>query len=248
MSPGRLDGRYDPRQLSMLMLAFVVVAAASTAGRWAPWTLSVPLLLPLALGAVFGARSLWTAGGLAIVVILARRGQDAVAALAFGVAVALDHGALVAAPLLALGPKGAPRSSRLAGWAALGYSALVLPVALLGPQAFLSAITPRFEVGPGFGVVNVLSYGGSVAPGVAAILWAATLLIAALAVLAVGRTPPGSAIPLAAGLSLAALWLDPMPAPGALLVPLVLLALAATGLAHGEDPQGPSGAAAVASR
>ena len=247
MTPGRLDGRYDPRQCSMLMLALVVVAVASTAGQWAPWTFAVPLLLPLSLGSVFGARSLWTAGGLALVVVLARRGRSAAAALAFGLTVALDHGALVAAPLLALGPMGARPFSRLVGGAAFGYAVLVLPVALLDSRAFLSALTPRFEAGPGFGVANVLFYGGSVPVGVAAILWAGTLLVAALGVLAVGRTAPASAIPLAACLSLAALWLDPAPAVGALALPVVLLVLAAPGLVTDEEPQGPGGAAAVAS-
>ena len=247
MSPGRLDGRYDPRQLSMLMLAFVVVAAASTAAQWAPWTFAVPLLLPLTLGAVFGARSLWTAGGLAVVVILARRGKAAAAAFAFGLAVGLDHGALVAAPLLALVPGGARPVSRLAGWAAIGYAVLVLPVALLDPRAFLSALTPRLEAGPGFGVVNVLSYGGSVPPGVAAGLGAGALLVAALGLLSLVKTTPALAIPLAACLSLAALWLDPAPPAGALAVPLALLVLAAPALAADEEPQGPDRAAAVVS-
>ena len=182
---------------------------------------------------------------LALVVILARRGRTAAAALAFGFTVALDHGALVAAPLLAAG--GVRPASRLAGWAALGYALLVLPVALLDPPAFLSALTPRLEAGPGFGVANILFYGGSVPPGVAALLGAGTLLVAALGVLAAARTAPGAAIPLAACLSLAALWLDPAPAVGALAVPLVLLVLAAPGLAADEEPQGPGGAAAVAS-
>ena len=207
----------------------------------------MPFLLPLALGAVFGARSLWTAGGVAVVVLLARRGRTAAAAFAFGCTVALDHGALVAAPLLALGPVGARPFPRVAGWAVVGYAVLVLPVVLLGPGAFLGALAPRLEAGPGFGLVNLLLYGGSVRPGLVALLWVGTMLVAALGTLAAARAAPASAIPLAAGLSLAALWFDPAPAAGALALPLVLLVLAAPGLARDEDPQGPEGAAAVAS-
>ncbi len=238
-TPGRLDGHYDPRQLSMFMLGLVVVAAASTAGRWAPWAFAVPLLLPLALGAVFGARSLWTAGGLAVVVVLARRGRTRAAAVAFGVTVALDHTALVAAPLLALGSEHPRPVSRLLGWAALGYAVMVLPVALLGPRAFVSAFTPRFEAGPGFGLTNILLYGGSVPRGVAILLWIGTSLVAVVGVLAVRRMAPASAIPLAACLSVAALWLHPAPAVGALAVPLVLLVLAAPSFASREEPKAP---------
>jgi hypothetical protein len=220
----------DPRAVSLVALALVVSATMT----WSPSVgAGVGLLLPLAFGVVFAASSTWTLGGLVLSALFARGGMAKTAAVVFGLAAALDHRALAAAPLLAATePVDATlRPGRRLALVACGYLALVLPVVLLDPLAFASALGRPLEIAPGLGLGNLLVYKGAAPPGAAALLKLASVAVSLFGLFLIGRLPPPSALAAAALLSLVALWLDPAPPALILALPLTLLALSAAGAA-----------------
>jgi hypothetical protein len=192
------------------------------------------LLAPLALSALFGGRSLGAAFGLTLTAWLSSR-WPTLSRLAFGAAVALDHLALAAAPLLALGsPTGGERGrtsrARSLAVVAAGYLALVAPPFLLDPGSAMRAYGRPIEVGPGLGLVNLVSYGGELPESLPALCaWLAAILAVSGLWLG-GRCRPEEASLLSVCLCLAVLWLHPAPPAGALALPVALLVLAAPSL------------------
>jgi Glycosyltransferase family 87 len=209
-------------------LALVVLPAPLAVGV----ALGSPLALPLA--AVVGA---WA---------LARARHPWPAGLVAGLAVALDHRAALAVPLVLLPLRGRDGAWRPAlGGTLLGYAAVVVPVALLDPAAFVARLLDGTPPGPGLGVFNVLAYAGAEGTASARMLAALTPVLAALFVLAIERleVPPLAAAALA---TLGGLALAPSVGPNAVAVPLVLLGLASvgTGASSGDGrptERGPTG-------
>lgn len=199
-------------------------------GRRRRALLSLSLLLaPLALGTLLGAPF-----ALSLLALVgswrAREAGTAVGAGALaGLAVALDHGVLVVAPLVALADSPRSRALRALGAAVAAYGLLVLPVAILDAPAFLQrALTPSAP-GPGLGYVNLLAYRGAES---AAVALAAFAMLAALVALAWLMTRSRWPILARAGIaSLVAIGLGPSISADAVAVPIVLLALAAAAAA-----------------
>jgi len=235
-----LAGVRDPRSLLLLSLGATILGSALLAARVSPAAslaaAACGLLAPLALGTVFGARSVATVGGLTLTAWLACGGRSSLAHLALGATAAVDPLALAAAPLLALGGPAAPAASRASfarslALLALGCSALVVPVLLLDPASASSAFLARIEAAPGVGIVSLLGYQGAVPAAVPAVC---TVLVGAVVLAGPWSARvcrPDQAAGLAAFLGLAALWLHPAPPAGSLALPVALLALAAPGLA-----------------
>jgi hypothetical protein len=213
--------------LGFLALAVVLSVSALRAPALAP---GMGLLLPAALGLVFGASALLPAGGLAAVAALRERGRERAAAVVLGVTVAVDFRALAGAVLLA--PSRAEASAPRLAWSAAAFASIVLSVWLLDPTAFLGAVGAPVESAPGIGLLNLLLYRGGPAAGtVVLLLKLASVAIAASSLLLVRRGWRGDAWTLAAFVSLAVLWLDPSPPAGAVVVPLLLLGLGGAALA-----------------
>ena len=215
----------DPRCLGGLAILALVCVAALRSPAIAP---SLVLLAPVALGSIFGARAVLTAGCLALVALLAQVGRHRAAAVVFGVAVAFDFRALAGAPLLALG--GEPlRGSwlRVVGTAVVAF---VLPVLALDATGFLSTVGAGAPALPGFGLVNLLLYREAPGVGIALVLKLASVLAASAGAWWLIRrraAQPAQVWAIAGLFGLASLWLDPSPPAGAVSLPLLLLALGA---------------------
>jgi len=143
-----------------------------------------------------------------------------------GLAVALDHRALVVVPF-ALLDEPRPRMVRAALAAAFTYLALVLPVAVLDPPAFVERAFASVPAGPGLGVANLLAYRGaeglatSLAPLTAAVALAATVWL---------LRRPWSALARGGLASLVAIVLAPAVSANVVAVPILLLTIAAVEL------------------
>ncbi len=223
--------------VALALLAVVVAARREDRGRRAALALAL-LAGPVAVGTVLGAPFALPLAALAGAWALAGRGSVVAAGLLAGAAVALDHRAAVVAPFL-LAPesrlavrRGLAPESRLAirrglAPALLAYAALVVPIALLDPAAFLTRLAERGVPGPGLGVFNILAYRGAEASADALALAALVPLLCAVAVLLLLRRP-WPPLALAAVASLVGIALAPALSPEAVAVPLVLLGLAAT--------------------
>jgi hypothetical protein len=250
---GRAVGRRDIRLWALLALAFLgafVARRLDGVGRIAGPGL-VLLLAPLALGTVFGSTMALPLLGLLAAWALARRGPPWAAGVLAGLAVALDHRAMLLAPVLLV-----PLDERPRGWrpalvgGALAYGAAVLPVALLDLPAFADRLLSLPSPGPGLGVFNLFAYFG-VEGSTAVRILAAVTPLAALQVTALLFRRRGPALALA---GLAALtWIALAPALSAdfVAVPILLLGLSAL-LGHagdhpdeswGEEPAGADRAA-----
>jgi hypothetical protein len=222
----------DPRGLLLIGLSLLVLAGSWIAGGEAfPLALAVALPGPLALGTVFGGPGVLTLGLLAAVILAATFLQPTVAALLAGAAAAIDPWALTAAPIVvgAAARTGRGAGRRAAAAAVAGAAALVVPVVLLDPRSFTASLGLPLQIGPGFGLVDLLLYRG-LAPSaglawVLAVLLVGTPILGAVALRHV-RTE-AHVVGLAALLSLAWLWLAPMASPDAVAVPIGLLALTA---------------------
>jgi hypothetical protein len=221
----RLVGVPDPRLVAVLALAaLAAILAARFEGRRRRSAVAVALLsAPLALGTVLGAP---VASCLAAVVgawACGRAGHLRMAGVLAGLAVALDHRALVVVPFTLL-DEARPRMVRAALAAALTYLALVLPVAVLDAPAFVERAIASVPAGPGLGVANLLAYWG--AEGLASSLapLAAAFALAATAWL---LKRPWSALARGGLASLVAIALAPAVSPNAVAVPILLLTLAA---------------------
>jgi uncharacterized membrane protein len=226
---GRLVGERDLRVVGLFCLGLIGCAiAASLRGESRQAALAVALLSPpAALGTALGSPVVLSLAALVAAWVAARRGRGGLSGALAGVAVALDHRALLAAlPLLAHSPL--PAGSRRATWltGAAAYLAVVLPVALLDPRAFVARLQVARDVGAGLGLFNLLAYRGLEATAAARAAVLVSPLVAVLLVVALTR----GALPAAAGAALGAmigLALAPTLSAEAVLVPLVLLTLAA---------------------
>jgi len=139
-----------------------------------------------------------------------------------GLAVAVDHRALVVVPFLLLDPA-RPRTLRAALAASASYVALVVPVALLDPSAFLERAIAPATAGPGLGVANLLAYRG--AESLTPSLWPLTALVPLGATVWLLRRP-WSALARAGIASLVVIVLAPAVSANAVAVPILLLTLA----------------------
>ena len=135
--PGARGARRDPRR--------TLRRAAATERRIAVALLSAPLALGTVLGAPLATSLAAVVGAWAC----CRAGHDRVAGVLAGLAVALDHRALLVGPVRA--PGRGPRPDRCArrSLRPRTYLALVLPVALLDPPAFVERACRRRPGGSG---------------------------------------------------------------------------------------------------
>jgi hypothetical protein len=224
----RWAGWWDPRWLALLAVTGLAALCGRLVGAGSPSFLALVLLAPpLAIGSVLGSLAALPLLALVAAWLLARAGHARAAGLVAGVAVALDHRSVLAAPLVVDSTPGdATGRARALAFAALAYVVLVLPVALLDPHSF----TERLGVGkpgPGLGLFDLLAYRGADASALGMALAATTPFVAvAISWLLLER---GSGPPLArAGIaSLAGIVLAPAISAEAVAVPLALLGLAA---------------------
>jgi hypothetical protein len=231
----RAVGILDGRLLSLAAYALLVALATARAPAPArPLALAAAALSPfIGLGTTFGAGT-----ALPLLVLLAcahaaASGRPALAGMLGGVAGALDHRALLAAPLLVWGTPPLRGGRRLAGLLG-GYAAFVLPVTALGPGAWARLLATPPAAEPGVGLVNLLAFRGwQDSAGAHAVLALSPLLLLAIAlrILRVAATRPVEPLPAAALVVLVALFLAPSASAEALGIPLLLLVLARTGFA-----------------
>jgi hypothetical protein len=222
---GILDGRLLAIAACTLLLALGWVAAPASER---PAVLAVAALLPpIALGTTFGSGTALPLAALFASAWAAGAERALLAGLAGGLACALDHRCLAAAPVLALGVATRSRRSAIAGLV-IGYAAFVLPVAALDPGAWVASFGEAAS-GPGVGLLNVLAFKGWQGSAVARALTALSpLALAALTLgsLRLAATRPVSRPALGALGVLAALFLAPVVSADALGLPIVLLAWA----------------------
>jgi len=226
---GRAVGHRDVRLWGLLALALLAACVARRGERGVAAAGLTLLLTPLALGTVLGSPAVLPLSALLGAWALARRGPPWGAGALAGVALALDHRALLLAPLLLL-----PLTERSRAWrpalagGALTYAAAVLPVALLDLPAFVSCLLRRPSPGAGLGVFNVFAYYGAEA-STAARAFATLTPIAAILVTAALFRLRAPALALAGLAALAWIVLAPTLSPDAVAVPIVLLGLAGVG-------------------
>jgi hypothetical protein len=216
----RVLGARDLRVVACLALFALagLLARRFTGGRRRAAVAIALLAAPLALGTVLGAPFALSLAALAAAWRANEAGALLWAGALAGAAVALDHHALLVAPIVAAADL--PRAS-LARPLAAGvgaYGLLVLPVALLDLPAFVARAVSPATPGPGLGLANLLAYRGAEAVA------AALAPVAALAVLLTRR---GSPLARAGIASLVGIALAPSLSADAVGVPIVLLALAA---------------------
>jgi hypothetical protein len=214
-----------PALLGLGLLAAVIASAFEGRRRRAALALAL-LVAPMALGTVLGSPAALSLAALVGAWAAGRRGAGLGSGSLAGVAVALDHRALLVAPfLVALEASRRERARAIA--AAFGaYLLVVAPVALLDPVAFAARLGERAAPGPGLGLFNLLAYRGAEASaGAFALAALAPLLLAALVLWLLTRPWP----PLARGgiASLAGILLAPALSPETVAGPIVLLGLAA---------------------
>ncbi len=218
--------------------ALAAVLALRFDGRERRIGLAVALLLaPLAIGSVLGAPVALSLAALVGAWTSRERGAPVIAGVLAGLAIALDHRALLAAPLLAA-PHG-PRKEllRAAAAAAASYGLLVVPIALLDLPAFVGRATARAPVGPGLGIVNLLAWRG--AEGLAATL-APLMALVALAAVVWLFFRRWSSLARAGVASLVGMAFAPSLSLDAVAAPVLLLSLAAL-VPEGEAEGTPTG-------
>jgi uncharacterized membrane protein len=218
-------GVRDLRGVSLVALgALAAFLALRFDGRERRIGLAVALLLaPLAIGTVLGAPVALSLAALVGAWVLRERGALGIAGVLAGVAIALDHRALLAAPILVAPREPGKDLLRVAAAAAASYGLLVLPVALINLSAFVGRATARAPVGPGLGIVNLLAWRG--AEGLAATL-APLLTLIALGTLAWLILRPWPRLARAGIASLVGIVLAPSLSADVVAAPIVLLALA----------------------
>jgi hypothetical protein len=229
----RALGSSDPRAVLLVAwVAFTGFTLALTPKGKGTTVAGACLLLPLALGPIFGTSRVLTLAALLLCAFTAARGYPKLAAGMVGMAAAVDPLSLCGLPLLALTPGPAAGAPRSLFWPpVLGASALIVPVVLLDPGAFASALVRAPVPGAGLGLVNLLLYAGM--PQLPSVLSAfALLVVVALAAAAARRRSGADAFGVAALCSLAWLWLAPAAAADAVAVPVGLLAV---GVLRGDD-------------
>ena len=232
---GRLLGIRDLRAASLVALAVLVAIGLRLQPPAREVVVATAALAPpVAVGLVLGSPAVLPVAALAGTWACARRGSLLLAGALAGLATALDHRAVFAAvPLVWLSYAGEPETPRRHGpgralvTAAAVYAALVLPVAVLDPAAFLRHLWPATAPGVGLGVFDLLAYRGLEGAAAAVALGALAPVLVALITLGLLRTAltPAAAASLAA---LSALALAPAISAEWTAVPLVLLGLTAT--------------------
>ena len=241
----RVAGVRDLRLVALLALAaLAAVAVLRFEGRRRRTALALALLAaPLAIGTVLGSPAALPLAALVGAWAAGRRWARA-GALA-GVAVALDHRALLVAPFLLAGVAPGERRGAVTR-AAAAYALLVAPVVLLDPAAFAARLGAAGVPGPGLGLFNLLAYRGAEASAGALALAALAPLVSAGVVFWI-LTRPGP--PLARGgvAGLVGLVLAPAVSAEAVALPLVLLGLAAITPADGEPAEAETATRAQAS-
>jgi hypothetical protein len=236
----RAAGLRDLRLVALLALAVLAAAVAFRFdGDRRPAALALALLVaPLATGTVLGSPAALSLAALVGAWAAGRR--FAFAGVLAGLAVGLDHRALLAAPFVLAGlpPPGRPRA---AARAVVAYVLAVAPVALLDPAAFAARLGAPGLPAPGLGLFNLLAYRGAEASAVALGLAAVAPLVSTGVVLWL-LARPGPPLARGAMASLAGLVLAPAVSAEAVALPMLLLGLAAMAPAEGE----PAGAASAA--
>jgi hypothetical protein len=238
---GRLAGIEDLRLLGLLALGLLVglgflrLEGERTRTAWAAVVL---LAAPLSLGTLLGSPAALALAALCaswVAVRSARRAGGTAAGLFAGLAVALDHRAALAAPLLLVGGavSKAARTRAIVA-AAAAYALVVLPVALLDPGAFVERLDLTTSPGPGLGLFNLLAYRGAESSAGSLALAAGAPLLGALVTLALLRGR-GTPVARAAVASLAGIVLAPALSADAVAAPIVLLTLAAADAAPGPS-------------
>jgi hypothetical protein len=205
----RLVGVRDSRLTAVLALGVLAaVLATCSGGRRRRATVALALLAaPMAVGTVLGSPVALSLAALVGAWAAGRRGAGSAAGLLAGVAVVLDHRALLVVPFFLAAAGGRERGRAIAG-------------------AFVARVGAQAAPGPGLGLFNLLAYYGSEASvGALALTALAPLLLAGLVLWLLRRPWP----PLALGgiASLAGILLAPALSPETVAVPLLLLGLAA---------------------
>jgi len=228
----RFVGVRDLRLVAVLaFLALAGVLAVRFSGRRRRAAVGLSLLVaPLALGTVLGAPFVLSLLVLAFAWTARERSKSTSAGALAGVAVALDHRALLCAPFVAL-PENWTRVSlfRALAAAAAAYGLVVLPVALLDLPAFVARAAAPSPPGTGLGLVNLLAYRG--AEGLAASLLPAAALVG-IGALVFLLTRPWPGLARAGIASLVGIVLAPAVSAEAVATPILLLALAAVVSPH----------------
>jgi len=222
----RLAGARDLRFVSMLALgALTAVLAIGLDGRRRRVALSVALLsAPLALGTVLGSPFVLGLAALVAAWLAHERGSLVLGGVLAGLAVALDHRALLVAPFLVLAEVDGRARMRTVRAAALAYALVVVPVVLLDPAAFVARALSPAAAGPGLGLVNLLAWRGAEGFGSTLGPFFGLVLLGGCVWLWF-RPWPG---PARAGIaSLGGIVVAPAISADAVAVPLMLLALAA---------------------
>jgi hypothetical protein len=218
----------DLRLVAILAIAAVAAVIASRL-EGAPRRAAVALALlaaPLGLGSVLGSPAALSLAALVGAWGAGSRGTGAAAGVLAGVAVALDHRAVPVAIIFLLLGGETGRRLRGVAFAFAAYLAIVLPVAVLDPEAFAVRMSEGRVPGPGLGLFNILAYRGLETSAAAFALGALASLVAVCAVVWLLQQPwPRTAL---AGIaSLVGMLLAPSLSPEAVAVPLLLLGLAA---------------------
>jgi hypothetical protein len=226
----RLAGRWDPRFSVLLALGGLAALLSLVPDARRSGLLAMALLLaPLAIGTMLGSPAALPLLGLVASWWQARAGRPGVAGALAGLAIAVDHRAALAAPLLVAARPAAAGSGRRALLSALlAYAAVVLPVVVLDPGAFVARLARAVgRPGPGLGLFDILAYRGVEASASAFALAAlAPLLAVGVTLLLLWR---GSGPPLAraAVASLVGIVLATAVPAEVVALPIVLLATAA---------------------
>ena len=241
---GRLVDRRDIRLWTLFALAVLAaLVARRAAGEGKTTALALALFpAPLALGTVLGAPLALALSALFGAWLRARAGPPWASGLLVGAAAALDHRALLLAPLLLLPLASRPRAWRPAlGGAVAVYALVVIPVALLDLPAFVGRLFTASSPGAGLGVFNLFAYWGEEASTAARVLAALTPLAGILVTAALLRGRGAPPVALAGLAALAWVALAPSVSPDAVGVPIVLLGMAAL-LNGGEEAPAGTGA------
>jgi hypothetical protein len=184
------------------------------------------VLPPLSLGTVMGAPFALSLGALLAGWAAGAAGFPRAAGALGGLAVALDHRALLAVPLVAIAGLSRERVIPTAVSGAAAYAAIVGPVALLDATSFFARVGEAAVPGPGLGVVNLLAYRGAedLVRGLAPVAW--LLAIAVVGCLLTRLRLGWSPLACAGIASLVGIVLAPAISAEAVGMPIVLLGLA----------------------
>jgi len=232
----RSTGVRDLRLAAALALAALAgVLAVCFEGRRRRTAVALALLAgPMAVGTALGSPVALSLAALVGCWAAARRAVGLGAGLLAGLAVALDHRAVLVVPFFVVAPRGR-WTIRTGLPAAVGfYLLIVAPIALLDPAAFVASLAERTAPGPGLGLFNLLAYRGAEASaGALALAALAPLLLAGLVLWLLRR--PWPSLALGGIASLGGIALAPAVSPEAVAVPVMLLGLAAM-----EGREGPA--------